>query len=159
MSKADQYYSPDHPVARAVEPLRVAAVTRALEHADNTVAKIQQELEAAGWDANKVAPYPESGKTSRGEYRVQYKYYRLVRDITRLDEEKQPRRRSFGETEIVRMCDDGIARYRRSMEEDAEAQYVAYVCKLIRKVEQDGEIRSAELAINFPVSGADRASP
>lgn len=149
MSKADQYYSPDHPVARAVEPLRVAAVERALAHADSTVIKIRQELEAAEWDANKVAPYPDSGKVDRGQYRALYKYYQLVRRVTRPDEKKQPHRLSFQEAEIVQMFDDGIAAYRRAMEEEAEAQYIAYVCKLIRKVEQDGEVQGAELAVNF----------
>lgn len=146
MSQAKNYYPPDHPVALAVEPLRVAAVERALKHADEFVETTRVKLQEAGWDVDKVAPYPSSG-IGRANYFMARDYYQDVRRITR---PRTDNTRRFNEIILVRMDDDGIARFRLRAEETAELQYVAYVAKLIRKVEQDGHVRTAQL---LPIAG------
>jgi hypothetical protein len=124
-------------VAEAVKPRREACVARALASAEQFVGQVMAQLEAAGWDADKVAPRPTSGM-GRGAYRAAAEFCAVVCMLT------SPTRATCmpGQPNIVTRNEKGIARFMDNARKDAEAQFDLYVQKLAEKI---GFADSAEL--------------
>lgn len=122
------------PVGLAIHPLKEAAVKRASEHVVGMVAKATEELEAAGWDLQKVAPYPRHD----GNYYVAIAKYRFFGSL--VEHLKGSRRPS--EPDIVKMNQKSIDRFIARAEEDAAFQYDMFICKMVSKI---GGCVSAEL--------------
>lgn len=131
--------NPNHPVALAVAPLREAAIDRARQEAAKVIARVLSDLEAASWDLNVVAPYPNSWNMGRAEYMVAKGRRSLYETITRWT---TPTHRP-GTPLLVRRDVETEERFIRNAMEDAAAQYDAFVAKLVRKV---GDCVSANLA-------------
>lgn len=129
-----------HPIAIAVLPLKAEAVVRAMQFAQRLVAKTQDELQANGWIANKVAPYPDS-RSTLPIYTAAYQKYKFVELITAWDNPTH----GMHEDYTVHMDTEGLRRLYRETREDAEYQYDLYVAKLIKKI---GSVTSAVLEGN-----------
>lgn len=131
-----------NPIAKAVEPLRQDAIKSAAANAKKLVEKVTAELDAAGWDANKAAPFPNSLRCSRQSYREGQSKYYLFRSLTKRADGNISR--SPGSPEPVMISEEGVARFIKQMEDQASASYESYVAKLISKV---GEVSAAKLLI------------
>lgn len=134
------------PIARAVAPLKDAAVESAEAAARLIIANWHRKLEACGWDAHAVAPYPSS-KMSTGAYRTAERLYRQVRSITRHDYDAtnaavradQSKRNAC---EIVRADATNEQRFVDEVRALAAATYEAYVWKLHEKI---GTVETASI--------------
>lgn len=133
-----------HPVAIAVEPLRADAVKMAVEYAKAVIARVLADLAANDWDALKCAPYPSSLKLGRNAYLAAHAKYTLYRSLTERANEYASHRP--GMPELLKQSDKSEARYLKSVADDAEAQYIGFVCKLCAKI---GACDSATLDGNF----------
>lgn len=132
-------YSPEHPVAVAVEPLRADAVARAEKFARDYVARLEKLLQAHGMDREKAAPYPNGSAMARDEYMQLRVRYENVRKVTRSTLEFS---RRHGAPDPCEMDPFGIDKFVKDVKEDAEYEYTAFICKLVGKI---GACVSAEL--------------
>jgi hypothetical protein len=128
-----------HPIAIAVEPQRAAAIAATIKGANELIAKMTAELEAAGWDLAVTAPRPRNNMSRREYMGSQARRARFCLIFSRVPvlgyipnpvEIYQP---SPALTE--KFIADAIAR--------ANDDYDSFIAKLIEKV---GECDSAELA-------------
>jgi len=127
-----------NPIETAVAPLKDKAVTASSEYAKEIVRKVYRDLEAADWDAKKVAPYPDSFRMGKKQYHEVLARYKLVRSLTKSVNGS----RSMRDPEIVEMSQPKIDHFVESAEKMAAAQYEAYVGKLNHKI---GEVKEAKL--------------
>jgi len=117
-------------IAIAVEPLRAEAVERAHQHALATVENIRKRLSEANWDAKIVAPYPDGGMHD-SIYQSMLSLYTTVRKLTK----KNGTYTLYRDTpEIVKMDSKLISNFVKEAEDNADAQYTAFVNKLNEKV-------------------------
>lgn len=146
------------PVGRVVHPLKADAIKNAGDRARRIVAKVQGELEAAGWNITTAAPgAPRSMSAWSHEYKALNAKRSLFSTLTEEDRDatsawhaaapqgdEEARRAYFraGRPEIVRMSERGIARFVEMAEQGAALEYDAFICKLVAKV---GDVDSAEL--------------
>lgn len=133
-------YDTTHPVALAVEPLRSAAMDRAEQFAADMVERMRVELDAAGWDAEKVAPYPKSWGMSREAYNAASRRYAFVSMITRSTGDGC---RRTNDPRPVRMDAERVSKFLADTREQASFQYDAFICKMIGKI---GACMSATLS-------------
>ena len=118
------------PIAAAVQPLKTDAQRWAATVAREEIARMTAQLEAAGWDLNKVAPYPRAANVSREEYRTKKARYDRFSSVTR---SLQPSHR-LGEPVIVRLDENLVARFVQNHVDAVGAGYDAFVAKLEAKV-------------------------
>jgi hypothetical protein len=119
-----------HPVYNAVMPLKREAMEFAEKNARERVAKMLAKLEAAGWDAQIVAPFPNSLRTTREQYRAGTAKYYAYRSIVR---HAQATRR-MNDPEIVVASAERIAKFVSDAMEFAAYQYDSFVFKLVGKI-------------------------
>ena len=116
-------------IFQAINPMRDAAIARALERALNMIDMIKAQLTNAGMNLDMVAPMPNS-KMSREEYKQTLAMYQFVNNIT-----DRPATRRVGEARIALGFNQvGIDRFIESIKIDAAADFDAYVAKLEAKV-------------------------
>lgn len=125
-------------IANAVAHLKQQAQDRAELQVTEQVEAAYAKLEAAGWDLDKVAPYPKSFSCSKAQYRQAVALYEFYRGITTYT---APTRRN-GEPNIRKACPEAVARRVQQAREMAGASYEAFVAKLEGKV---GEHSAAKL--------------
>lgn len=122
------------PVGKVIHPIKVHAVEVAETHARAAIEAIRAKLEAAGWDINKVAPYPSSfGKNALygNDYKVASARYSRFASVTRSIETT---RRHGDPVKIVKMNDDLVERFVQGWKDDAAIQYDMFICKLVGKI-------------------------
>ncbi len=127
------------PIAAAVEPLRSAAMDRAEQFARSYAARLVAELEAAGWDAEISAPYPNSTRMSRPDYIAAKVHYEMVRRFTK---GTSTYCRRPNDPDVREVNPEAIERFALEARREADAQYSAFIAKLEAKI---GEHTSADL--------------
>ncbi|CAM6053384.1 unnamed protein product [Sphagnum tenellum] len=135
------------PVAAAVLPLKEAAIERAEQESKAWVARAYADLEAVGWNLDKIVPYPRSSDPAFKSKLIRRSMYDAVTTWT------QPTRRP-GEPNIVRADERKAAQFVQISKEDASAHYDSFVAKLEDKIgEIVNEMKSEQPII--PESYAD----
>lgn len=134
-----------NPIEAAVAPLKQDAIESARQRCqkmiDNTIVALQDN----DWDAQIVAPYPNSQVDYGITYHAKLNDYRFVRAITAADEVRNPYCRRPNDPEYrVRSAEHENAIIKQ-WEDLAAAQYEAFVAKLVGKI---GEVVSATLEGN-----------
>lgn len=127
----------NHPVYLAVIPFRTLAMDRAEELNREQAMAMYAELEANGWDQNKVAPYPRSG----GDYFIQLGRYELCTSITKWVKSV----RNPNEPCIVEKDDIRLVKYIEECRYAAALQYDTFTIKLVDKI---GECTAATISGN-----------
>lgn len=128
------------PIRQAVEPLIADAQKWAEQITREHIAKAEQQLAAADWDLEKVAPYPSS-RNSRADFMAGERRYRFFRAFT-------TSRKSSRSMHDPNFCDPNptaIEKIVKEAREDAAAKYEAFIAKLEQKV---GAHTSAKLEGN-----------
>lgn len=116
-------------IFQAINPMRAAAITRAVERAENMIDTIKAQLTDAGMNLDMVAPMPNS-KMSREEYKQTMARYQFVNNIT----ERPATRRISEERIALGFNQEGIDRFIEAIKIDAASEFDAYVAKLEAKV-------------------------
>lgn len=135
-----------HPVAIAIEPLRLAAVKQAEKDALAYVATIEEALKKHGYDINALAPRPRTNM-GKEEWRRADSKRSSVQMLTK-EVNKDPFRRWNDESPlIVETCPERIAHYVKITKDMAEMQYEGFVYKLVRKLKEHttAEVSTATL--------------
>lgn len=127
------------PVGRALMPQKVEAVRSAREDAQKVIERVRKELEAAEWNIDAVAPYPRSFNMSREQYQRASAKRNLFSSLT---ERQDPKSYKPEAEKLVKMSDEGIARFISNSEQDAALQYDAFICKMVSKV---GDVTDASI--------------
>lgn len=146
-----------NPIKEAVEPRRAAALKHAEEHAAKFVEARRAELEAAGWDLNKVAPEPSSNQI-RKTYMVaknrRAMFSRLTVDANPKAENaveehrlSMLRRRNHA-VDLVAFSEEGAARFILNAKEMADAEFSSYISKLTAKVAAASESPSVKAELD-----------
>lgn len=120
-----------NPIEAAVAPLKISAVNAAEVYANNVVARVRKDLEAAGNDMDKCAPYPSSLKMSRFEYMQAQSKYQLFAAVTKGRQVS----RSMNEPNLRDMCPERIAHFKDPYKRDAMVS--ALVVELRRALTKD----------------------
>lgn len=131
-------------IAKAVEPVRAEAIARATKKAFEIIAKCEVDLAAAGGDRQVLAPYPSSWNCDKRTWNIKKGYYNLVQMLTERDIPEGAYRgsRSMNDPDPARMSVKGCAKFVKQSQEDASAQYDAFIAKLETKI---GEVTAATL--------------
>lgn len=127
-------------IEQAVAPMKSDAVERAEQKARQMIARYLEQLEAAGWDLDVVAPHPKS-TWSRADYRQALSFRDSIKRITNA---AKPCSRC-DEPYIVVRDQEREERVVEQIREAAGADYDAFVAKLVAKV---GEVDVAEITGN-----------
>lgn len=133
-----------NPIEKAVLPLKKDAITRARQSAEAKIDRVRIELDEAGGDINKAAPYPRkfgAGALYGITYQVAKMRYNLFRSVTVQDPAHRPSYRE-SEPSYAILDADRIKRFIQQREEWAAADYDAFVVKLVNKI---GEVKKAKL--------------
>lgn len=134
-------------IALAVEPLRAEAVERAVNFAKETIAKMTANLEAAEWDLNVVAPYPNSGVG-----RPTYMSMNAKRNMYRILFEMNPTNGNRPSDPIFMLRDEeSEARFVKMAAESASLEFDAYVAKLVAKVGEHSTARVTGSLWNYSI--------
>jgi hypothetical protein len=128
-------------IEQAVSPLKADAIERATQEANKIIVSVTQQLAAAGNDLNIAAPFPNSMKCSREEYLTKISKYQLFSALCKGREATS----RHGQPHLVDVNQERVARFIKSAQEDAAAQYEAFVAKLVRKI---GDVQTATLVGN-----------
>lgn len=131
-------------IAKAVEPVRAEAIARATKEAFAVIAKVEAALAAAGGDREVLAPYPSSWNCDKRTWNIKKGYYTLVHVLTERDIKpgEWAGCRSPKDPDPARMSPEGCAKFVKQAQEDASAQYDAFIAKLEAKI---GETTAAVL--------------
>lgn len=121
------------PVGRVVHPLKIEAVDHANQRANRIIDATKKALEEAGWDVNKVAPYPSRDLRHSMEWQLAYHKYLQVSALTTW---RDSVRRGMDDKAplLVDMNQNGCARFIGEMEKDAAWEYDLFIIKLVEKV-------------------------
>ncbi len=122
-----------HPVAAAVAPMKDEAIEASRVKALAILDNIKARLEAAGWDLEIAAPWPDTHNSSRAEYASKRARAQLYASLTKPSPDRQFCRRPK-DPDIRVWSEEDAVRYVKQAQRDAAAQYDAYVIKLIGKV-------------------------
>lgn len=118
------------PVGQCLHPLKVDAVLKAANRAEAKVATAFETMAAAGWDLEKVAPYPRSSAVNREAYSAavdaHHFFARLTKNATGCHRPGTP---DVREPDVA-----GVARFVQSYREGAAFQYDMFICKMVSKV-------------------------
>ncbi len=125
------------PIALAVAPLKLEAMNRAEIAITARIERARDELEAAGWDLEKLAPYP-SGRLGRREYKQQLAMRNFYERVTTWTVSS----RRPCDPDIRKWSPEGVQRMITNAREMAASTYELFVHKLETKV---GEHTSAAL--------------
>jgi hypothetical protein len=117
----------NNPIVRAVWPLRQAAADRAETEIKAMMDKILVDLEANGWDQDKVAPYPNNCWDRN--YKPMVAKYHFVSSFT----SGVLTSRSMRDPHIVKFNKEGYDREVKLARETAEIAYDSFVWKLCEK--------------------------
>lgn len=128
-------------IEEVVLPLKNDAMDRAEQHAWDVIAVVAKKLWEADWDAEKVAPYPDSWRMSKEQYHEGMREYKKFRAFVSHD--KGSRRSS--EPELVTLSIDRMRHFVEAARDNAAAQYDSFVTKLNMKI---GEVTEAKLEGN-----------
>ncbi len=121
-----------HPVALAVEPLRVEAIARAEKNATKIVANVRKELKEAGGDLEKCTPYPRKGfSMPEHEWRAAHAKYNLFSTLCRSDGACTYRP---GDPRPGKIDPTYVTKYIDQHKKDAANDYDAFVVKLCQKI-------------------------
>lgn len=129
-----------NPVTAAVLPLKEQAQDRAEQEARQMIKTALNLLEENGWDARAVAPYPDSLRVGREQYRRMKAKHDFVLRITTTDHSKYYG--SFRGPHYVLRCPEHEERFVKLARDEAAAQYDMFVIKLVGKV---GPVTEAKL--------------
>lgn len=116
-------------IEAAVAPVKADAMNDAETRVRERIATIFATLEAAGWDAEIVAPYP-SMNNSREFIRKAQGLRQLVHRITKSTSSSL----RFGQPDIRVAYPEGVEKIVAEVREQAGVQYDAFVAKLVAKV-------------------------
>ena len=128
----------NHPVTKAVEPLKAEAVKMATMNARAYIQIVTKTIADHGGDFDKAYPRPDT-------YDRAYKYKMAIRNEARtmvIRTNKENYSLSRPTPYLVAMDAEGCERFVTGEVKQAEASYDAFVCKLVHKV---GDCTSAEL--------------
>lgn len=137
------------PVGAAVWPLKSEAVAAATQTANEAVEKNLLKLAAAGWDANKVAPYPKYvSKFSKNVTNDQYREYERARDrhsyahafvspLPTGENNLSAKHHPENGPCIVARDEEKVLRHVTQIEEATADFYNSFVCKLVGKIGPD----------------------
>lgn len=123
-------------IEQLVQPLKLDAMNSASLRTLNTMERVKNDLEAAGGNINKCAPYPSSLKMNKHDYLRAKMRYDLFHRLTRRDKTKPVSYRPSDPQYYV-MCEDRMATYLANAVEAAASQYEAFVMKLCHKIGVD----------------------
>lgn len=134
-----------NPIELAVAPLRADAIERAKQDAEAMIERTRTELAAAGGDINKAAPYPRSSFGLSHQYYIDRFRYNRFHAITIADESKGYQGNNGTRPYFVVICPERCDRYIKKAQEEAAADYDAFVVKLVNKI---GTVKDAKLTGN-----------
>jgi hypothetical protein len=118
-----------NPVELAIAPLKAQAMERAEIDAKALVLRVWENLADHGWDLNKAAPYPRSMHESRISYKMKVQKYHLYSSLVKTVSIRSP-----CDPHIVRSDEAREAKFIKQAIEEAAAQYVAFVAKMVGKI-------------------------
>lgn len=130
----------NHPVGKAAAPLLNDAMESAEKDAREYIDYLMPQIEAAGWDLNVVAPYPNS-HSSKEDYRKALAK-RTIFSILTKPRAGSPSSYRRGEPQFREPCAEGVARFIENEKRDAAFNYEAFQYKLVDKI---GECETATL--------------
>jgi hypothetical protein len=122
------------PVGRALMPQKVEAVKAAREDAQRVIERVLKDLEEKGWDLNAAAPYPDSLRTGRDEYKRMSSKRNLYSSLTEHAGSGYNYNYNRNGPELVKRSEEGVARFVSNTEQDAAIQYDMFICKMVGKV-------------------------
>lgn len=134
-----------NPIEAAVAPLKNDAIESARQHCQNKIDDTIVALQDNDWDAQIVAPYPNSRVDYGIKYHTKLNEYSWTRSITVQDKAKQPYCRRPNDPEYRMRNTDMENAMIKQWEDLAAAQYEAFVAKLVNKI---GDCVSATLEGN-----------
>lgn len=145
----------NHVIAKAVQPLRDAAVAQAAERALAFLKELKAKVDAQPL-LDTLAPFPEyvSYRAPRAEHvahTAAHEFRTLVRELT--EELPDPNADDYSQPDMpttVVWSEQGAQVYLERMIAKAEHNFVVYALKLIAKVEADGQV-----AATASLSGTD----
>ncbi len=118
-----------NPIEVVVAPLKADAMERAEQEARQVIARIRDELDAAGWNIAKAAPHGDYMKMSHHDYqRANTKRHTFAVVTSHIQSYK------LEDRDIVRMSLDKCEAYIKMRVEGAAAQYDLFVMKLTNKI-------------------------
>lgn len=121
-------------IGAAVQPLRAVAMDRAEKNARERIeADLKKLAEEFGGDAQKMAPYPNSLRTTREAYKAGVRFYHYIRSITKAAPSEGYVSRRMGDPEMVVPNPERIEKAIADSRDMAAGQYDAFVAKLINK--------------------------
>jgi len=129
-----------NPIEKAVLPLKKDAIARAKETAEQMIERIRSDLDEAGGDINKAAPYPKSSDYGM-VYAAKRSRYNDFHAVTKTHPDHRPSYR-FDEPKFVVIDEEKVVRFIEQYMEWAAADYDAFVVKLVKKI---GEVKKAKL--------------
>jgi hypothetical protein len=129
-----------NPIEKAVLPLKKDAIARAKETAEQEIERIRADLEEAGGDINKAAPYPKYSDhgMAHAAKRLRHNDFHAV---TVSHPDHRPSYRP-DDPYIVMIDEPKVIRFIEQRMEWAAADYDAFVIKLVKKI---GEAKKAKL--------------
>lgn len=139
----------NRPIQNAIEPRRREAVISALEHAHLILESVRKNFKEGGWDLTMVAPRPNSLKTDRRTYQTMMAKHNFYASLTERDEKAwnklyyHTRNIAWTRPEPRVWSQKAVTRWLQSVDEQASAQFDAYIAKLESKI---GECVEAKLA-------------
>lgn len=122
------------PIAKAVEPLKVDAITRAEKDAREYILKLTAILAKNENNLTAVAPYPDSLHMGREQYQTMARRRNLFESFTNKRDKISYHARRAGEAEFVDVCPVRVERFVENAKIAAAAHYEAFVGKLVGKV-------------------------
>jgi hypothetical protein len=127
-----------HPVEIAVAPVKADAIAAAEQRARETVERHRAGLEAAGWNQNIWAPYPDHRSADYHQANAKYRTCSCLVSWLEVTSRRN-------EPLIVQMDEGKIARFIENAKTLAAEQYDMFIMKLVRKI---GDCESAMLEGN-----------
>lgn len=119
-----------NPIETAVMPLKVDAIERAEKFARSNINRLAEQLQAAGFDLNIVAPRP-SANMGRSEYHLKMAVRRSYEQFTRPVSSVS---RWNDKVHIVLVDPAAVERVVQACKDNAAVQYDAFVAKLVKKI-------------------------
>jgi hypothetical protein len=136
----------ENPIRAAVAPLKADAQKRAAKVAKEYIEQMVKDMEAAGWDLQKAAPYPRAGMISGVEYNQQLTRHHLFQSLTQsIYKPSEEPSRHPGDPRPRKRNPKAEKHYIKDASELAALQYEEFILKLIGKV---GECYGAQLEGN-----------
>ena len=126
------------PIAKAVEPLRIAAMNEAEARAKKTIANVTKLLKEAGNDINVAAPYPTTWGASTADYKVKLSRHKLFVILTK----SRQGSRSMRDPHLADIDAANCKKFIEDARKNADEQYRLYVEKLVHKI---GDVTKATL--------------